>query len=256
MTNYEGTRNAIVNAAIRELDYTKKWILEHPSQDNTDISQLINMVTALEAYKIIGGRADIPGYDVAYVMRLMEDLYNGFPLSPIEDIPEIWHEVWKTEDSTENKDTARSMAVTYQCSRYSPLFKTVHNDGRIEFDDVSRCEGHDDEAPEGCTFTSGRIRKLVNQYYPITMPYTPPRKPYIVECRQFKYDENDNKNDWDTQAFFFIKDPYTLEETNLNIFERLNTATDDWESISKDEYIERLKTYIDRMRNSWLFKSG
>lgn len=242
-----------INYAIKEAGYAKKWILEHSIERldepiDDDVIRLIHIVTALEAYKVID-RVDISGYDKAYVLRLIEDLYNGFPLSPIEDIPEIWHEVWEIEDSTENKDTARSMAVTYQCSRYSPLFKTIYADGRVEFDDVSSYEGHDIEAPEGCTFTSGQIRKIAKQYYPITMPYTPPRKPYIVECRQFKYDENDNKNDWDTQAFFYILDPYTLGETNLNIFERLNTATDDWESISKDEYIERLKTYTDRTRN-------
>ena len=232
-----------INYAIKEFEYAKKFIAgqmantSEPSDD--DLLRLIHLDAAFEAFRALC-LDDITGYDRTQALKLMRDLNNGFPLSPIEDVPEIWNEI------PINKEEG---SVAYQCSRYSALFKTVYSDGRVEFDDVCRCKGQHVDGPKGVAFTSGRIRKIVNEHFPITMPYMPPHDPYVVICLDFKYDENDDKNDWDTQAFFYIEDPYTLEKIPLDIYEGLNTVTNDFEPISKEEYLTRHIAYLDRMQN-------
>ena len=122
--------------------------------------------SALKAYKALeaDGHSGMSwGFTKSILTRLMDDK----PLTPIEDTDDAWSEITdKREDFTE-----------YQCKRYPALFKTVWDDGKVEYDDNNRIVFEDKYTLS--TFSFGFGKQILRQYIPpITLPYMPDR-PYI-----------------------------------------------------------------------------
>jgi hypothetical protein len=110
------------------------------------------------------------GASFGFTANILKRLLESKPLTPIVDTPEVWDDIIsRGEDGS----------ITYQCKRMSSLFKTVHPDGTVSYSDVDRYYCIDDST--GSTYTSGLESRLLDAWYPITMPYYPPLGYYVFE---------------------------------------------------------------------------
>lgn len=164
------------------------------------------------------------------LMRLMDDK----PLTPIEDTEDVWNDV-TYGDKEKN---------SYQCKRMSSLFKDVYPDGRIEYHDVNRVSIIDiDVDNPNYSWHNGFISRLVNEKYPITMPYVPETKPYIAHCRELLTDRKNG--DYDTLALLFIEKPDGSIDNDVCSY--FKESEDGYVLISHDEYLARLDMHLKRI---------
>lgn len=178
--------------------------------------------SALKAYESLCGDGH-SGMSWGFTKNILIRLMDGKPLTPIEDTDDIWNEV----------DFGREVKKSYQCKRKSALFKDVYEDGTVKYTDIDRCYGYNIE--KGCVYSSGLIRKIIDEIYPITMPYMPERA-WKVNCIDLLTDKKNG--DFDTYAIFSIeKDNEVIE---INRFFKCDDGIDeDWVEISVSEFEKR-----------------
>lgn len=161
---------------------------------------------------------------IGFTKNILNRLIDGKPLTPIKDIPEVWSDAVKYRDDN---------YTTYQCLRMGSLFKYVYDDGNVKYKDVDRVICIDINNPT-VSFKNGFVSNLVDDMYPITMPYYPSAKPIIV------YREDcltDPKNvDFDTIAIYYLIMP-DGERIEINRYFKENETS--WDEISVDEWNDR-----------------
>lgn len=176
--------------------------------------------SALKAYEslINDGHS---GMSWGLTKNILIRLMNSQCLTPIEDVPEVWNVI----DSSASK-------TTYQSKRMSSLFKDVYSDGSIRYEDIDRVVCYEIGKPYG--FVSGFIRDIIDELYPIEMPYYPAEKPYRVYVEDFI---SDPKNaDFDHQALFYLITP---EGEKIQLDKYYDLSGDETVEISKEEYYKR-----------------
>lgn len=111
---------------------------------------------------------------------MLTDLMDGRPLTPIteNDFENVKREPWMKDDG-----------IT-QCPRMSSLFRH-EKDGKVTYTDNNRVVMIDQD---GGTWHNGLVSRLVNEKYPIKLPYRGGEK-YKVYCEEYTIDENGNKVD-------------------------------------------------------------
>lgn len=156
----------------------------------------------------------------------LERLINGKPLTPIEDTPDAW------DDSVKG----RHGFTTYQCKRMSSLFKDVYEDGTIEYYDIDRflCINKDD--PNACGWHNELINRILHIFFPITMPYYPPSKPWYVYCTERL--SNPKNGDFDTIGIWYIVKP---NREYIKIERFFKECGDSWTEIDRNEYENRAR---------------
>ena len=158
------------------------------------------------------------GFTAAILKRLLE----GKPLTPIEDVPEVWHELHGWADDGKH----------YRCNRMTSLFKDVSADGTVTYHDVERyyCK----EVESGATYKCGLERKILDELHPITMPYNPPLGYYVFTVKGGL--TNRKNGDIDTKAIITLKCPDgTIERIDRLYAEDGNG----WREIGFQEWSER-----------------
>lgn len=110
------------------------------------------------------------GYSIMQTKEILNALIDGRCLTPIEDTDDVWKEC-----SIVDKERH------YQCKRMSSLFKVIDKDGNIKYQDVNRVYYKDMNHAE-TTWHSSWADKLVESYFPMTMPYIPTSNPYEVQA--------------------------------------------------------------------------
>ena len=156
---------------------------------------------------------------------------NGQPLTPIEDAEDIWYVCSLSEDE-------KGVDV-YQCKRMSSLFKYIYFDGTVKYYDVDNSYCVDINNPSN-TYSSGLVRKLIDEMFPIKMPHMP-GKPIAVFCEDFLTDKK--HGDFDTVGVFYAlkTENGKQDKIEINRFFREPEGDEegDWTEISKEEYEER-----------------
>ena len=170
------------------------------------------------------------GYSIGVTKNILVRLIEGKPLTPIEDTPDAWNECsWVGEDLSRN----------YQCVRMSSLFKTVHKDGSVTYDDVSRVHVCDAANPDIC-WSRGHARAIINEMFPITMPYMPRSKGYMVYGEDFLVDPANG--DYDTTGYMYAIDP---DGNKIEINRYFAEKDGKFVEIGFEEYCERKKAAHD-----------
>lgn len=168
--------------------------------------------SALKAYEslINDGHS---GMSWGITRNILIRLMNSKPLKPIEDVPEVWH---------------KSISGNYQCTRMSSLFKQVSEDGTVTYDDVDRVVAYDINS--GIGWHNSSISNMINDMFPISMPYYPPTEPYSVYFEQFS----------DYKAILYFITPQK-ERINVNHFFKYvgNKIVD----VTKEEFYKRKEEY-------------
>ena len=170
------------------------------------------------------------GYSMSITKHILNRLIEGKPLTPIEDGDDVWNEVSGMRDSYR----------TFQCSRMPSLFKYVYEDGTVKYSDINRIVCVDINNSFNC-WSNGFITRLIDELYPIKMPYMPESKQYNVYCEEFLTDRKNG--DFDTIAVFYVKLP---DGTTKDINRYFKDVPNGWDEIDSYEYMSRVNMHNER----------
>ena len=187
---------------------------------------------ALKAFETLCNQGH-SGMSIKLTQHILNRLIDGRTLTPIEDTPDVWNNITELkEDGT----------VEYQCNRMSSLFKKVRVDGSIEYTDVDRVYGVDIHNSD-LTYKSGLLTRIINEMFPIKMPYMPASKSYKFVTTDFLVDPKNG--DFDTMALFTLTEPSGEKTMEINRYFRAPEEGEEetypgWVEISEDEYTKRV----------------
>lgn len=181
---------------------------------------------ALDAYKVIC-EAGHSGFSYGITRNILIRLLNELPLTPIKDTEDMWHNsiLDKHDDYT-----------SYQCNRMSSLFKQVYNDGTVEYHDVNRAYCID--VKTGDTYSSW-VCSLIDEMFPITMPYFPSANKYKIYTEEFIAEGyTGDQTDYNTRAVLYCITP-DGEKIEINKYYADSIDTFRMKEITKEEYEKR-----------------
>ena len=186
--------------------------------------------SALKAYESLmeDGHS---GMSFSITRNILIRLMAEKPLTPIADTPDVWNDVTYSDGKK-----------TYQCRRMSSLFKHVHDDGSVTYSDNERyyCKN----MATGHTYHCGLESGILNEMFPITMPYMPAAKPYVIHTAEFLTDRK--YGDIDTKAVYSVTTP---DGDKVTIDRYFAETPDGWQKIDRTEFQKRVQMHNERERN-------
>ena len=165
------------------------------------------------------------GMSINITKHILNRLIDGLPLTPIEDTDDIWSDIIDIAGT-------HGEVANYQCKRMSSLFKYVYADGSVKYHDNYRitCVNADNSSD---TYYSGFIANIIDDMYPITMPYMPDGV-YRVRVGEFLYDPSNG--DFDTIHILGVTKPDGTYEAIDRYFKE---GDHEWIEIELMQYIKR-----------------
>lgn len=166
------------------------------------------------------------GFSIGLTKAILNRLINNKPLLPIEDTNEVWSDI-------SDMSGLKGEECNYQCKRMSSLFKYVYTDGTVKYRDVDRYHGVNINCPDA-PYHSGLIDTVMDELYPITMPYMPADRAYKVYTEEFLVDPKNG--DFDTVGILYVITP-SLERVEINRY--FKEAPNGFAEIDEAEYVKR-----------------
>ena len=166
------------------------------------------------------------GFSIGLTKAILNRLINNKPLLPIEDTDEVWSDI-------SDMSGLKGEECNYQCKRMSSLFKYVYADGTVKYRDVDRYHGVNINCPDA-PYHSGLIDTVMDELYPITMPYMPADRAYKVYTEEFLVDPKNG--DFDTVGILYVITP-SLERVEINRY--FKEAPNGFAEIDEAEYVKR-----------------
>lgn len=186
-----------------------------------------NYESALKAYNSLL-EDEHSSFSIGITKDILNRLIDIKPLTPIEDTDDVWIDISNVYLNKEK--------TSYQCKRMTSLFKYVYPDGTVKYRDVNRAlcviPGVDGKK-HSCL--SGLVNDIVDEFFPITMPYMPENEPYKVCCERFLYD-TDSDEDFDTEAVLYLIKP---DGSKIDIYRHFAWTGDGYLQIGEEEYFAR-----------------
>lgn len=165
------------------------------------------------------------GFSIQITRHILDRLVCGKPLTPIEDTEDMWEHVYDRKDGTKE----------YQCRRMTSFFKDVHPDGTVKYRDLDRFYGvHNDDRM--ATYHNGLIDHIMEELYPITMPYMPLDEGIEVVTESFLVDPK--AGDYDTLGLLYCITPEG-EKREINRYFKEGDGTYGMKEIDVEEYAIR-----------------
>ena len=222
---------------------------ENPNYDGESFDYGCSIYqSALKAFKsIMEDDHSILSFSVT--KNILIRLLNNIPLSPITDDDFPINE--KENDLVIGCDEwlkKRGLKSKIQCSRRSSLFRYEHLDGTISYHDNERSYCIDIDNPD-CIFGSGMSR-IIDDMFPITMPYTPSDKKYHVYVQDFLLDPKNG--DFDHTRVVKIVTPEGKEIIVDNPKYIKREINGKMESCSLEEWEKDYEEYLYTQQNSEL----
>lgn len=180
----------LVKQTFSMLDWAEHEVALKKS--STDVYGNLCLNSAIKAYKALT-EAGHSGASWEITADILFKLCKGIPLTPITE-----NDFDGVELSFIKHDSG---AKTYQCPRMSSLFKDEYQDGTIKYTDINRVYCVEASDPN-CTYNFGLARDIVDEMFPITLPYKPSLNKYKVITDTFLTDPFEG--DWDTVAILSI----------------------------------------------------
>lgn len=159
-------------------------------------------------------------------MELLGNLDEKVEFKPFADTPEVWIFSHDCDDGSKcyrHKD---------RCS----LFKTVYPDKTVKYDDTQRFNAINLNMAT-VAYYSGLVNYVMEEMYPIQMPYIPEDKPYEVVCENFLAEAG--HGDFDTYAIFFVIKPNGGRVEVNRYFKESEESDWGWVEIDEEEYVQR-----------------
>lgn len=218
------------NRVDERLDEVIKWYEEHGLVFDTVNDNLWDYgracyESALKAFNSLceDGHS---GFSIGSTKAILNRLINNKPLLPIEDTDDVWNDI-------SDISGLKGEEVNYQCKRMPSLFKYVYADGTVEYIDVDRYHGANINCLDA-TYRSGLIDTVMDELYPITMPYMPADRAFKIYTEDFLVDPS--KGDYDTVGILYAITP-SLERVEINRY--FKEAEEGFDEIDKAEYDQR-----------------
>lgn len=167
-------------------------------------------------------------FSYSVTRNILKRLLDELPLTPIEDTEENWGMSYKDKDGEH-----------FQCNRMFSLFKDVNKDGTVSYHDSERCYCQEVDDPND-TYINGMAREIVDELFPITMPYYPKAGGYKVVVKTFSAEGyfHDNE-DYNTRCYLNVITPDNKVVSVGRCF--ADAEGKGMVEISKEEYMERLE---------------
>lgn len=175
------------------------------------------------------------GFSIGLTKQILNRLIDGKPLCPIEDTEETWNHIADTSGH-------RGEEANYQCKRMSSLFKYVYTDGSVKYRDIDRFIMV--ETLTDTTWHSGLVDQVLEELYPITMPYIPSDKPYKAMCEEYLTDRKNG--DFDTVGILKVIEP---DGKTVEINRYFKDVPNGWEEIDLEEFKNRRAMHYERINN-------
>lgn len=192
--------------------------------------------SALKAYKSLV-EDEHSGMSFSFTRDILERLMRHEPLTPITD------DDFKGGSLIYSDEDLASMGLKseIQCPRMSSLFRKETVDGKVTYCDVNRAYSINVENPSD-TFYCGRETNIVDEMFPIKMPYLPEKEEYKAYIQTFLADKKNG--DFDTQGILYLITP---EGKRIDINRYYTERAGKMVEISKDEYDELLANRLDKI---------
>ena len=192
--------------------------------------------SALKAYKSLAEDGH-SGMSFSFTRDILERLMRHEPLTPITDDDfEGGNYLYPDE-----RLASLGLKSEIQCPRMSSLFRKETVDGKVTYCDVNRAYSINVENPSD-TFSCGRETNIVDEMFPIKMPYLPEKEEYKVYVQTFLADKKNG--DFDTQGILYLITP---EGKRIDINRYYTEKAGKMVEISKDEYDELLANRLDKI---------
>ena len=194
--------------------------------------------SALKAYKSLAEDGH-SGMSFSFTRDILERLMRHEPLTPITD------DDFKDGNYLYPDEQLASMGLKskIQCPRMSSLFRKETIDGEVAYNDLDRAYCVDIEKPSD-TFSSS-ADNIVDELFPIKMPYLPEKGKYKVYVQTFLTDKKNG--DFDTRGVIYLITP---DGKRIDINRYYTEKGGKMVEISKDEYDELLKRRLDKICNA------
>lgn len=172
-----------------------------------------------------------------FTLSILTRLARVQPLTPITEddftasdvVDDIAEELWMKE--------LQMKSICFS-PRFPSLYRIEYLDGRIAYLDTERVlvvNAHDQQQE-----TSGIVivlaTKIIDELFPITLPYLPPLQKYIVTMERSTFDAGNSEVD--TYAFSSIKTPEG-ETFDIRRYYERNENAGRWVEITRREYVSR-----------------
>ena len=174
------------------------------------------------------------GMSIKMTKQILNRLIDGSPLTPIEDREDIWNEI------TRNKKDKENERIVYQCSRMSSLFKYVYENGKVTYSDIDRFYCFDSIKPD-MRYSFGLVKNIIDEMFPIIMPYSPANERIKVCCEQFLY--SPDGGDFDSVGILYVDDP---DNKRISVSRYFKEEDNKWVEIEFTEHINRFQAYLTR----------
>lgn len=164
----------------------------------------------------------ITGCQHEMIIDILNTLIDDRLLSPIEDTDDTWG----CADSSLPYNIRLNGTKSYQCKRYTSLFKDVLPDGSIHYTDSRRFTFKDSN---GACFRCGTLSNIAEEYFgKITMPYLP-KKSIVFDTITFD-SEGGDPGCCDTICIYDMCGKSIFVDTDGN-------------SLTKEEFLNRYEKY-------------
>ncbi len=183
--------------------------------------------SALKAYQSLC-EDEHSGMSFSFTKNILIRLMNSLPLTPIND--EDFFMYGNISYESEESLKEQGLKSYLQCPRMSSLFREETLDGKVSYTDVDRCYVVDEK---GHTWGSGLARSIVDRMFPITMPYIPSVKGYVIYGDEFLVDTKNG--DFDHIGYMYLTTP-TGDKIELD--EYYKEVDGDLIRITKEEYFK------------------
>lgn len=124
------------------------------------------------------------GFSWGVTTSLLLRLMDGLPLRPIEDSDFLDQEGMIQQSEEYLREFG--LKSDLQCKRMSSLFRQETLDGKVTYHRTDRVLCYDEEDEKRIPFTCGDGSRLIDEMFPITMPYCPTTEKYVVMFRDGK----------------------------------------------------------------------
>lgn len=222
-----------------------KWAeeeVELAKKKNNDEYYTLCLDSALKAYKCLmeDGHS---GMSFSITRGILKRLMDEKPLTPITDDDFFNYDV-PIEEPDEYLEN-RGLKSDMQCSRKSSLFREETLDGKVSYHDIDRvslCVINNGNS----MWHNGYIRKLVDEMYPITMPYDADEH-YTVYAYEYLFDPK--QGDFDTWVLLYLKDAKG-NEVRLDRYFTADKETGEMKEITLEEF-EKMKEEKPEVFGDW-----
>lgn len=179
------------------------------------------------------------GMSIGFTRDILNRLIDGKPLTPITEDDFYFTESSIRDDPEYLKNLGLKSQI--QCPRMSSLFRDEYLDGTVKYRDVGRTICMEIKNPD-VSYYNGFISNIIDELYPISMPYIPAVEPYKVYTLEILTDRKNGV--FDSFAIFYVIKP---DGTRVDLYRYFKETDTSFTEIDVAEWLMRVHLHETRI---------